>query len=287
MSRLKPNGRVAVILTRWHEDDLAADLIASGEYLVLQMKAIDEQEQALWPEVWPLERLQAVRREVGTAIFNCMYQGDPAALGGDIFRREWFKDYTKAPEQQVFQAWDLAISQKETADYTAGATIGLDREQSVYVLDMLRGRWTFNEQQEIIALKAEEWHPLKIGIESVAYQAAAFQEALRRSLWPFQEVRPERDKVSRARLLAARAEAGAVYVRKRAVWWDELEAEIMAFPNGRHDDQLDALAYALLLARERQPKRPLPRTVIVGWRRVPPDRWRDRRGSHSTQGRAG
>jgi hypothetical protein len=83
-------------------------------------------------------------------------------------------------------------------------------------------------------------------------------------MWAFEELKPDRDKVTRARLLAARAEAGAVYVRRRATWWDELEAEIMAFPNGRHDDQVDALVYALLMARGKAGGMPLPAKAIVG-----------------------
>lgn len=268
MSRLKPGGRVVVILTRWHEDDLAADLIASGEYAVSHFKAIDEEGQALWPEAWPMESLESVRREIGTAIFNCMYQGDPTSLGGDILKREWFREYSEIPAGlRVFQAWDLAISQKEHADYTVGVTIGVDKAHNVYLVDVVRGRWSFQEQQDQIRAAAQQWQPVVIGIESVAYQAAAVQEAVRGSLFPFQELKPEKDKVTRARLLAARAEAGAVYVRKRAVWWDEMESELMAFPNGRHDDQVDALAYALLLARQQQPVTPLPRTVMVGARR--------------------
>jgi predicted phage terminase large subunit-like protein len=268
LSRLKPEGRVVVILTRWHEDDLAADLIASGEYHVMHMKAIDDEGQALWPEVWPLERLEAKRRELGTAVFMCMYQGDPTAMGGDIFRREWFRDYGQLPaEMVVFQAWDLAISQKESADYSVCATIGVDKAANVYVLDVVRGHWSFYEQQEQMRAQAEKWRPVAIGIESVAYQAAAFQEAVRGSLWAFEEVRPEKDKVTRARLLAARAEAGKVFVRKMATWWDELEAELLAFPNGRHDDQVDALVYAVMLALKRQRRRPLPTVGIVGAQR--------------------
>lgn len=270
MTRVKPDGRVVVIVTRWHEDDLAADLMASGEYTVIHMKAIDEEGRALWPALWPAEKLEAKWVEIGTALFQCMYQGDPTALGGDIFRREWFKDYTQAPEGlRVYQAWDLAISQKQSADYTVGVTVGVDKDQNAYVLDVVRGRWTFQEQQEQMTRQAQQYRPAAIGIESVAYQAAAFQEAVRSGMWPFEELKPERDKVTRARLLAARAEAGAVYVRKRATWWDELETEIMAFPNGQHDDQVDALVYALLMARGRTGKMPLPRVAMVGGKRNP------------------
>ena len=269
LSRLMPDGRVIVILTRWHEDDLAADLIASGEYHVMHMKAISDGGRALWPAMWPLEKLREKKAELGTALFQCMYQGDPTALGGNIFKREWFRDYTTVPSGlTVFQAWDLAISQKQSADYTAGVTIGIDKAQNVYVLDVVRGRWSFHEQQLRMKELAEQWQPAAVGIETVAYQAAAFQEAVRGSLWAFEEVKPERDKVSRARFPAARAEAGTVYVRKRATWWDELESEIMAFPNGKHDDQVDALVYAMLVARQKQAKRPLPSRAMVGARRT-------------------
>ncbi len=291
MTRIKPDGRVVVILTRWHEDDLAGDLMSSGEYEVIHMKAIDDQGQPLWPELWPLERLEAKRQEMGTALFECMYQGDPTSLGGDIFKREWFQNYIIAPEGlRVYQAWDLAISQKDSADYTVGVTVGVDKDQRAYILNVVRGRWTFQEQQEQMTIQAEQYNPVAIGIESVAYQAAAFQEAVRRGMWPFVELKPERDKVSRARLLAARAEANAVFAPHRATWWNELESEVMAFPNGRHDDQVDALVYALLLARGPADRMPLPGVVMLGGQRQQarqqraPGLYPTRGGSNPTRG---
>lgn len=230
---------------------------------------------ALWPEYFPSAKLKAIRQQMGSPLFSCMYMGNPAGLSGEIFSANWFKlAQTKiaprpllVPEQltqwlQVdgeepidfdellfYQFWDLAISEKETADYTVGLTLALHPPtMHETVMEVRRGHWSFEQTQRQIALAADQWKPHAIGIESTAYQAAAVQEARKHLNFAVQEVRVDRDKVTRARLPAALAESGKMSV-VRGVWADDFFDEVMQFPNGRHDDIVDALSGAATLAQ--------------------------------------
>ena len=245
---------------------------------ILYLPALSESGQPLWPEMFPLDRLESIKQTMGSPLFTCMYQGRPEALGGDIFQRSWFRfvrlavgnsargekefailfpDGRHLPIEHllVYQFWDLAISEKSTADYTACVTLALDPEDmQLYVLDVLRGHWSFAETQRQIARQAEFWQAQTIGIESIAYQAAAVQEARRNLLYPISEVRVDRDKVTRARLPAALAENGKILV-VQTHWTEEFLDEVCEFPSSKHDDMVDAFSGATALAQTYVPSR--------------------------------
>lgn len=215
---------------------------------------------------------------MGSALFNCMFMGRPEGLAGEVFRASWFKlaalvlnptlaveVFTESgngnPDEPptlkripiedllIYQGYDLAISTKEKSDYTVCVTLGLDTStMNLYVLDVYRGHWSFGQTQQVMARQADFWKPNVIGIESTAYQAAAVQEARNHLPYPIVEVRADRDKVTRARLTAAYAEQGKLYICK-ASWTDTFLAELSSFPNGQHDDMTDALSICCNLAR--------------------------------------
>lgn len=219
---------------------------------------------------------------MGSALFDCMFMGRPEALQGDIFNPRWFRTaqlkllpgggqprqvlayVTSEGEPRevnfdqlvIYQFWDLAISSKETADYTCCVTVAVDVEQmDLFVLDVTRAHWSFEQTQQHIIELAHFWNPSAIGIESIAYQAAAVQVATGSSLLPIREVRVDRDKVTRSRLGAARAEAGKVYVLANMPWVGHFLDELAAFPTGVHDDQVDAFSGAMALAASWTPSR--------------------------------
>lgn len=256
--RLNPATNVVVMFHRWRQDDLAGRLMAQGGWEYLRFPAIADGEpgdlsgklvgEALSPR-YPLDYLRDVERRQGPAAFLALYQGRPTAAEGNMLHVGKVQQCDQPPEgMRVYQAWDLAISQKQTADFTVGATLGVDADQNAYLLAITRGRWAFNETLAQMAEQAAIWKPQAIGIESVGYQAAAFQEATRRHMLPFREVKADKDKVVRAQLLAERMDAARVFADKRQPWWLEFEREALAFPLGAHDDQVDAVAYAVQMA---------------------------------------
>jgi len=244
---LEPDGEIHVIGTRWHYADLYGELMEAG-WPARVDRALQEDGSALWPERFDAASLAAIRRQAGTRIFNCQYQNDPSGYEGAVFKYRDFRFYEPGGEPeglQVFAAADLAISRSESADYFAFVVVGLDAEGDIYVLESFRDRLTFNGQVEYIISRAALHSPLRIGIEATAYQQALAQELARRAALPVVEIRDTRDKVTRAWKLAAHFETGRVLLRRDAA---ELQEELLQFPHGPHDDQVDALGYAVELA---------------------------------------
>jgi len=268
-SRLHPGGWCVAVMTRWHEADLAAHLAGKDDWEVLALPALSEDGQALWPERFPVEWLEAKRRDIGGPLFACLYQADPSALGGAIFKAaDWLRPlpdgFTRAQCGRVVQYWDLAYSGKETADYTVGVTLGRGPDGALYVLGVFRQRVSQEQLLNVVARQVHLWRPAVVGVEEAAYRAPVTRDLIGRLLrgelpCHFQAIKPVADKVTRARLPAGRAEAGLLYCDRGAPWYEEFAAELTAFPNGAHDDQVDALAGATQLALEwRAPQVPRP-----------------------------
>lgn len=243
LTRIHPGASVVVVATRWHPDDLAGRLVAQGwENIVLS--AVDDSGHPLWPERRPLEWLERVRKEVGEYDWWTLYMGQPRQRGESLVRREWIR-YGEPPAREklrVYQGVDLAISTRQDGDYTAIATVGRDSDGRIWVLDVVRHRGPFHTVLQLIQSQAERWRPERIAIEAVQYQAAVVQELMRTTTLPVFPVRPDRDKISRFLPLSARYQQGLVW--HAPILPREFEEELLAFPTGRHDDQVDALVYA-------------------------------------------
>jgi predicted phage terminase large subunit-like protein len=246
MPTLEPHGELHVYGTRYHPNDLYQSLIDSGEYSVQIQRAI-ENGQPLWPEKFSLEKLLKIKNEMGSLIFNMQYQNDvELAKQGNIFKYEWFQFYSEPPNNlKVYMGVDLAISQKETADYFAVCIIGVDSENNIYVLDIYRGRHTFSQQIAIIEKKAQQWNPIRIGVESNQYQRV-MPEVLKKKWLPAKELFTLKDKVTRAQLRSALFEAGKVYIKPTM---NEFIDELVLFPDAEHDDLFDAFDFACEVAK--------------------------------------
>lgn len=243
---LEPHGQLVVIGTRYHPLDLYQDLMDSKQYSVQIQRAIQDDGSSLWPAKFSSTDLLQIKAELGSLIFSMQYQNDvELAKQGHIFRFEWmqFYDHDRAPQKlKIYQGVDLAISEKETADYFALMTLGIDPNGSIYVLDLYRDRLSFKAQQEIIRLKAQQWQPVSIGIEINQYQRALAQELIRTTTLPIKELQTVKDKVTRAQRRSALFENKKVFLRKdMAVFVDEL----CLFPDASHDDTFDAFDFAV------------------------------------------
>jgi len=167
---------------------------------------------------------------------------------GALFRREWFKVVERAPDGlRWVRYWDLAASTRTTGDYTASAKCTLAEDGTLYIADVVRGRWEWPEARKVIIQTASAETGVEIGIEKVGFQLAAVQELLReRALVgiPMRGIEVDRDKIARALPWAARAEAGKVALVTGA-WIAEFLGEVCDFPEGQHDDQVDAVSGAV------------------------------------------
>jgi hypothetical protein len=275
---LVPGGIVLALGTHWHADDLYAYLIRSGwPYLVRQ--AIEDG-VALWPERFPLEELAERRALMGTPLFNLQFQNDPSGMGGNVIRRDWFRYVDAVPPGARHAGMDLNASASERADYTALVEWLEDADRNLYLVGAWRAqladghrRWltgrTDSLEYGVLPVYGEPAGPrllwplallppgfagasgdgarprplTRLAIEAGTFQATFVREVLSHTNLPAVAIRPDRDKVTRARALAARYEAGKVFHLRSAPGLAAYEDELVAFPNGAHDDQVDAAVY--------------------------------------------
>lgn len=261
ISRLKPGGRVVLIMTRWHEDDLAGRLLARDEgWSVLRYPALAEAGdplgrapgEALWPE-WEDEQAIARKREaVGERVFAALYQQNPTVGGGMLFDVGRLVCIDTAPAVlRTVRAWDLAATAAEGGrdpDWTVGLKLGLCAEGGLVVLDVVRVRaGPAAVERLLLATARADGVATRIALAQDPGQAGVAQMAyLRRVLEGFEvSSSPESGaKLTRAMPAAAKLGAGRVSV-VRAAWTDAFVAELRRFPDGEKDDQVDALSRAV------------------------------------------
>lgn len=247
---------------------------------VTLLRALRSDGTLTWPEHNDMDAYRDIWESGGSAYFNTVWMQDPSGLSGEVFRPDWFAYYCHSsyieerasstrPGQTValtaddllssgevqrvmpdrremvsLQACDLAIRQTDTADYYARVNVFASREGELYVEDVHQARLTETEMVEDILRASARFNARAVGIESVAFQSLVFRMVARRSQRHFVELDPAgRDKVLRARPLAARYQQGRVFHLHGARWRKTYEFQLTEFPGGRHDDMVDAAAY--------------------------------------------
>lgn len=279
-NRLSPGGGLLIIATRWHQDDLMGRLLEKAktdgdEWDLINFPAIAEEDEpyrnkgdALHPERYPLEELIRKKSAIGTRDWESLYQQHPTPGQGILFKREHFKYFetheadgdrtyalqgdagtSLAPASlcKVFQTCDVAGTISDSADYFVLSTFALTPDNNLLVLDVFRLKIEGPDQPRLIRQQAQKWKPLMIGVESKNMGLTLFQ-TLRREALPIVELKPgSQDKYTRAMPAAARYSTGSIYHSLNAPWLEEYESELSAFPNGAHDDQVDTVAYAVLM----------------------------------------
>ena len=164
-----------------------------------------------------------------------------------MVKRAWIRRYATPPQRtsrsRIVQSWDTAAKAGAENDWSVCSTWLI--EKNVYhLLDVVRGRWDFPTLRSRALALAERHRPTSILIEDVGTGTALIQELKKQARFAI-AVRPERDKVTRMSIQSAKFEAGQVYLPERASWLAEFEAELFAFPNGKHDDQVDTVSQVL------------------------------------------
>jgi predicted phage terminase large subunit-like protein len=270
-TRLEPGGAVIVMATRWHEDDLTGRLLRTrgDEWAVLSLPGIAEEGDplgrevgaALWPEMFDEAALDARRRTLGPYGFAALYQQNPRPAEGGIFKPGWFKPYARVmPErEEAVRYWDLAMSSKTSADYTVGVRLERGKDGLVYVTDIARGQVELADLPRWISdVMRSDGPDVRQGFEMAGYTTRAVQALVKRrelAAYQVKGYRADTDKLTRALPFAARAalETVRVVVGPGAVDRADADAfvdELAAFPNGAHDDQVDAVAGAWMMINE-------------------------------------
>jgi predicted phage terminase large subunit-like protein len=256
-TRLEDPHAVVIIQTRWHWDDLAGRLLneeSSGgdHWTVLEIPAINAKGEALWPydedgrRRFPLERLERIRGVVGPRNWSSLYQQKPTPDEGGYFERKWFRYYDEPPAHlQRYGASDYAVT-AEGGDWTVHIVCGVDPHDDIYLLDLWREQTSADIWIDTYLSLADKHQP---------HMWAAEKGVIEKSVGPFIAKRQEErgvyqalkgyasaaDKPSRARSIQARMANGKVYFPRSAPWLAALESELLQFPAGVTDDQVDAL----------------------------------------------
>lgn len=272
-TRLAPGGGVLIILTRWHDDDLAGRLLSMAEeseenWEVVKYPAIAEEDEqfrakgeALHPARYPLPSLEQIRRTLGPRDWTALYQQNPVSDEGEYFKRDQIQYYNREQldmdSLNYYCAWDLAVGQKERNDFSVGLVVGVDSNDDIYIVDVKRGRFDgYNLVEEILDLY-ELWRPAIVGIERGQIELAIgpFLEkrVSERKLYEayFEPLKTgRRDKEMRARAIQGRLQQGKVFFPRDTAFTDTLVGELLRFPNGVNDDQVDALAWVGVMLSE-------------------------------------
>jgi len=224
-------------------------------------------------------------------VWDALYQQNPIPDEGNFFSKDMFRYYSRTSldtrRMHIYQAWDFAISEGKESDYTVGATVAQDERGSLYVLDIRR----FRSSDGILLIDtildyAAEYDPLLLGFEDGQIWKALesqFQRRCeeRRQFPSYEVLKPLTDKMVRANPLRGQMQAGRVYFDDKAPWFRDLYKEFLHFPAGKHDDQIDAVAWTTRLTLSRSAPRPRddqPR--IRSWKDQLPGLLGERGASH-------
>jgi predicted phage terminase large subunit-like protein len=256
----KRKGAIVVVMQRLHPEDLTGHLLGKGGWERLSLPAIAprrmvieygpyvtvrEEGDLLHPAREDAELIAQAKRELGSAVFNAQYQQEPLAQEGGIVKLHWFRRHEGGVRaERIVQSWDTGIKAGERNDPSACATFAVTRE-GYALLDMAVMREEYPELKRAAQALAGRWQPHAVLIEDKASGQPLLQDLRRETKLPLIGVRPAGDKVTRLAAVSALVEAGRVTLPREAAWLAAFEAELSAFPNTPHDDQVDAFTQFL------------------------------------------
>ena len=233
----------------------------SLKFEAIRIPILDAEGHSNWPERWNVEEIEKEKedfRKIGKLdlwVREKMCQAISPET--QIFKKEYFKYYEpselKTEGFSIYTLVDLAISEKSSADYSVVCTIGVNKENHWFLLDIQFGRWNPSKLIDKIFETVAKFKPIYVGMEKVAYQAALIhfvqKEMPKRNQWfTVKELLAEKKKELRIQTLQPRFVSGTVWFPQGAKFLAELESEMLMFPRALHDDLLDALAYGEQIA---------------------------------------
>ena len=278
--RLAPGAPAIVILTRWHEDDLAGRLVAAEDghrWRVINIPALADHDPAKGqtdplgrePGEWltsargrTVAEWEQIRIQAGCRVFAALYQGRPSPDAGNVWQRHWWRRYSvplwsQHPDRpdaylvheadEIVMSWDFSFKGDSSADYVAGQ-VWARRGADVYLLDQVHKRLSFTDTLTAFQAMVARWPQCARKIVEEAANGHAVLDSLRSKIPGIVGVKPRESKYARASAVAPFIEAGNVFLPSPEIALFDAEGlidESAAFPNGAHDDQVDAVSQAL------------------------------------------
>ena len=263
----KNRGVIILVMQRLHQDDLAGYLLERGGWHQLNLPAIATEDQMvgigpdevhlrkegdlLHPERESQEVLDMMLLEIGSRQFAAQYQQRPVPPEGNLIKLEWLKTYDTAPERgdgvRIVQSWDIATTTDERNDWSVCTTWAI-KQKTYYLLDVWRARVEFPDLRRKIVSHALSHGARIVLIEKAGPGQPLIQDLRRDSTPGFPHpigITPEGDKRVRMEAQTPIIEAGHVLLPKEAPWLAVFLEELLAFPSGKHDDQVDSVSQFL------------------------------------------
>ena len=279
-TRLMPEGRVALVMTRWAANDLTGKLVqdmvrnpTSDQWEVVEFPALfeleapadaptEEKYRSLWPEQWPVKALLQTKSSMPPFQWNAQYMQNPTSAEASIIKREWWNAWEKDDPPQcdyIIMSLDAAAEKNNRADFTSLTTWGIfykDGEDgypsaNIILLNAIKERMEFPELKRRAYEEYMHWQPDWFVVEKKSAGTQVYQE-LRNAGVPVQEYTPHRgtgDKVARANSISDIFASGLVWYPAGRRWAEDLVDEVCGFPAMQHDDQMDSTIMALLRFR--------------------------------------
>lgn len=257
-TRLHKGASVIVVMTRWHEDDIVGRLLEHSPYNWerIRMPAIAEDEDDLLSREigeplaqelgYDNEWAEFKKQEVGSRVWNSLYQQRPSASEGNIFKREWWQFYNRLPKMydKMIISWDLTFKDADTSDYVVGQ-VWVKHKADRYLVDVVRDKMDFPDTLQAVKNLAKKYPRVReILIEDKANGPAVIS-SIQREIKGVIPIKPKESKIARAQAVTPEIESGNVFLPEGKDFTYDLIEECASFPNGAHDDQVDALSQAL------------------------------------------
>jgi predicted phage terminase large subunit-like protein len=285
-TRLAPGAPVVVILTRWHEDDLAGRMLRGDDEEPWQLVNIPAEadhrpelgetdplgrapgefmesarRNKTTNEPRTLEQWRRIKRRSGSRTWASLYQGRPSPEAGEVWQRQWWRRYEvplwsvdadgkthRVPaDWSLSLSWDMTFKDTKGSDYVVGQ-VWAHKGAEARLLDQVRGRMTFTATVAAFERQAAKWPQAVAKLVEDKANGTAVIDTLRKRVPGIVPVTPTESKLARASATSPYIEAGNAQLPDDAIALFDVDGfieEAAAFPNGAHDDQVDAASQAL------------------------------------------
>lgn len=258
-TRLQPGASVIILSTRWHESDLIGRILEEDkrDWERIRLPAIAEENdligrepgEPLWPEVgYNKEWAEITKKAVGARTWSALYMQNPRPAEGTLFKRKWLQYYTAPPARfdEILQSWDCTFKDTKTSDYVVGQVWGRVGAM-YYLLDQTRGQMDFPATIAAIKNLTAKWPTANTKLVEDKANGPAVISVLKRDIPGLIAVNPQGGKEVRAAAVSPAFESGNVFIPdpSRAPWINDYVEELISFPAGKWDDQVDSTTMAL------------------------------------------
>jgi predicted phage terminase large subunit-like protein len=243
----KKKGAIVVVAQRLHADDLCGELLSRTGWEHLCLPAINDAGQLLHEAREGWDEIKQVRQDLGEYGFAAQYLQAPLKLDSGLIKASWLRYFDELPSGAIYQSWDTAIKVGQANDYSVCITF-VEAANGFYVADIFRDKLEYPDLKRKIESLADKWKPIGVLLEDKASGQSLLQDLRMASKLPLIAVMPRQDKIQRLAAVSPLIEAGKLFLPKHNL----LELELCQFPEGKHDDMVDALSQFLNWTRARK-----------------------------------